>query len=152
MALHQAGDPKTFLEGFWQKRRFAPAEFSAFNMLCMSAAYDPDIENDVFPAKLPFDYNKGTIDFDRFRSWARFDPLTLIEEPQNQESLKNLKCLYIECGAQDEYLLAFGARRFSQKLNKYHIPHTYTEFEGGHRGGSLRFIHSIPQLVQACSS
>ena len=152
MAIHQAGGPKTFLEGFWKKRRFAPSEFSAFNMLCMSAAYAPDVNNEDFPATLPFDYNKGIIDFDQFRSWERFDPLTLIETPKNQESLRNLECLYIECGAQDEYLLAFGARRFSQKLKQYNVPHTYTEFEGGHRGGSLRFVHSIPLLVQACSS
>ena len=152
MAIHQAGGPKPFLEGFWKKRRFASSEFSAFNMLCMSAAYDPNIQNDSFPANLPFDHNEGTIDFDKFQSWERFDPLTLIDTPQHQEALKHLKHLYIECGSQDEYLLAFGARRFSKKLKKYSVPHTYVEFEGGHRGGSLRFVHSIPQLVHACSS
>lgn len=152
MAIHQAGGPKQFLSSFWKKRRFAPAEFSAFNILCMSAAYAPNLSNHDFPADLPFDYEEGTIDFDRFQSWEEFDPLTLIEQAENQQALKKLKLLYIECGAQDEYLLQFGARRFSKKLTEYEIRHTHTEFEGGHRGGSLRFVHSIPKLVQACSS
>lgn len=151
MAIHQAGGPKPFLASFWKKRRFAPAEFSAFNMLCMSAAYAPNMTNNDFPADLPFDYHKGIIDFARFQSWEQYDPLTLIEQPNHQQALRKLNMLYIECGAQDEYLLQFGARRFVQKLNAYDIEHTYTEFEGGHRGGSLRFVHSIPKLVHACS-
>lgn len=149
-AIHKAGGPKQFLSYFWNKRRFSPAEFSAFNILCMSAAYSPDLEQRDFPAKLPFDYKEGTIDFAHFQSWAIHDPITLIEQNQHQEALKRLKCLYVECGRQDEYLLQFGARRFSRLLNKYGIKHIHTEFEGGHRGGSLRFVHSVPKLINAC--
>jgi enterochelin esterase-like enzyme len=149
-AIHQAGGPKPFLSSFWKKRHFAPSEFSAFNMLCMAAAYSPDLNQYDFPAKLPFDYNEGTIDFTLFQSWEEHDPLTLIHNKQHQESLKRLNLLYIECGRQDEYLLQFGARRFTRLLTEYDVSHTYEEFEGGHRGGSLRFSHSIPQLIHTC--
>jgi len=151
MAIHQAGSPKAFLEGFWKKRHFSAPEFSAFNILCMSAAYDPNPKKEDFPANLPFDYKNGTIDFDRFRAWEQHDPLTMIDTPQYQKGLNNLSLLYLDCGKSDEYLLQFGARRFVKKLIHHGIEHHYEEFEGGHRGGSVRFSSSIPQLIRACS-
>ena len=151
LAIHQAGSPRAFLSAFWNKRHFSGADFSAFNILCMSAAYAPNPNNSEFPADLPFDYHKGIIDFESFQTWTQHDPLVLIQEETNRRGLSSLNSLYIECGNQDEYLLQFGARRFVEKLSHHNIEHIYAEFEGGHRGGSLRFEHSIPQLIHACS-
>ena len=151
LAIHQAGSPKDFLSAFWNKRHFSGADFSAFNILCMSAAYAPNPNNEEFPADLPFDYHKGIIDFASFQTWEQHDPLHLMQKEANRTSLSALKKLYIECGSQDEYLLQFGSRRFVEQLSFYNIEHSYAEFEGGHRGGSLRFEHSIPQLIHACS-
>jgi len=151
LAIHQAGSPKKFLEEFWKKHRFSAADFSAFNILCMAAAYDPNPEHHDFPANLPFDYTNGTIDFQQFDGWKRHDPLYMIDSSEHQKNLLDLSLLYIECGRSDEYLLQFGARKLVQKLQKYSIPHRYEEFDGGHRGGRRRLPVSIPQLINACS-
>ena len=74
-----------------------------------------------------------------------------IDTPQYRKGLENLSLLYLDCGKHDEYLLQFGARRFVQKLSNYGIQYHYEEFDGGHRGGSVRFSTSIPKLIHACS-
>lgn len=151
LPLHLSGSPQEFLHNFWQKSRFSPADFAAFNLLCMSASYSPNLEND-FPADIPIDIETGAIDWEVFRSWKQHDPVEMIENQQYQKALKSLAYLFIDVGRFDEYNLQFGARAFRQKLEKFGVEHIYEEFDGGHRGTTYRYDYSIPAMVTALSS
>jgi len=151
LPLHQAGSPGRFLRQFWQKERFSPSEFAAFNVLCMSAAYSPNVEASMFPdfpADLPISLVHGQIDWAVFERWVDQDPLSRIEDSAAQASLRALKYLYVDVGTSDEYLLQFGARAFTARLQELNIAHTYDEFDGGHRNSSHRLIESIPAMVE----
>ena len=122
------------------------------NVLCMSAAYASDLSSEGFPARIPVNYETGEIDFEAFLSWETHDPIQLIERPEIQQALRQLKCLFIDAGDHDEYLLHLGARRFVKKLRQFNIEHMHEEFPGGHRGTSFRYDKSIPLLVNALVS
>lgn len=158
--IRKVGSPMNYIKEYWTKSHFSHSEWAAMNILCMSAAYSPwsQIEVDTwskeenqstFPAHVPVDFEKGTIDFDLFLAWQKHDPICLIDEEQNRQSLSDLELLFLDAGAFDEYHLQLGARRFVQKLQTYGIQHQYEEFEGGHRGTSYRFDTTIPKLIRA---
>lgn len=147
LPLHLAGSPKAFLEGFWQKTRFSPNDFAAFNLLCMSASYSPNLENE-FPADIPIDLQTGQIKWEVFSFWKKHDPVEMIEKKEHQEALHSLDYFFIDVGRFDEYNLQFGARAFHQKLKKRGIEHIYEEFDGGHRGTTYRYDYSIPAMVK----
>ena len=148
LPLQKAGSATAFIQKFWQKNRFSNADFSAMNLLCMSAAYAPDKSCPDFPSNLPVDLKTGEIFFDRFLSWQQQDPLFLIDDADNQQALHDLDFLFLDAGDHDEYLLHLAARRFCEKLKNADIQHQYEEFPGGHRGTSWRYDISIPRLVK----
>lgn len=150
LPLHLASSPRSFLDGFWQKTRFSPNDFAAFNLLCMSASYSPNLEN-AFPADIPIDLDTGTIDWNIFGSWKKHDPVEMIENKEYQHALKSLAYFFIDVGRFDEYNLQFGARAFRKKLEAFDIDHIYEEFDGGHRGTVYRYDNSIPMMVRALS-
>ena len=149
LPLHNAGSPEAFLQSFWNKRRFGANDFAAFNLLCMSASYSPNIKKDGFPAELPINYQNGEVDLSVFERWIAHDPIQLIEEPEHQKALRELDFLFLDVGRYDEYLLQFGARVFVEKLRKHNIDHIYEEFDGGHRGTAYRYDKSIPDMIGA---
>lgn len=159
MPLHKAGGPLNFLSEFWKKKKFAPNDFAAFNLLCMSAAYSPNIGlcssgnvEGAFPAELPIDIHTGEIRWEIFEEWMSHDPLSLLEEKTHQRALSSLRYFFIDVGRWDEYHLQFGARAFHQRLNELDITHIYEEFDGGHRGTTYRYDDSIPRMVQILST
>ena len=158
--IRKAGSPMNYVTEYWKKSHFSHSEWAAMNILCMSAAYSPwcQIEVDTwskevnpsqFPAHIPVDFSTGIIDFEMFLSWQQHDPICLIYDEQNRQSLSDLDLLFLDAGAFDEYHLQLGARRFVQNLQDYGIEHEYEEFEGGHRGTSYRFDTTIPKLIRA---
>ena len=149
LPLHQAGSPRAFLDAFWRKRRFGSQDFAAFNLLCMSAAYSPNVHNEDFPADLPIDIEFGTVHPEVFDRWLQHDPLVLIEESAHQKALRSMDFVFLDVGASDEYLLQFGARKMVARLNEHQIDHTYEEFDGGHRGTAYRYRASIPKMIRA---
>ena len=146
--LHKAGSPRAFLEAFWNKSRFGSHDFAAFNLLCMSACYSPNMDKD-FPADLPLDIQRGEVDLDVFQRWMAHDPVELIHRPEHREALAGLDYLFLDVGRFDEYHLQFGARLFVEQLQRYGIEHVYEEFDGGHRGTAYRYNQSIPAMVAA---
>ena len=149
-AIRKAGGPMALVEAFWKNRRPGGDQFSAMNLLCMAAAYSPDLSRDDFPATLPVDWQTGAVDFDVLRRWQRdHDPLSLIEDEAAQAALRQLDLLFLDAGAWDEHHLQLGARRLAARLDELSIEHTYEEFPGGHRGTSYRYDVSIPRLVHA---
>jgi len=146
-AIQAAGGPRALVEKFWTKRRPSGAWFGAMNMLCMSAAYSPDLDAPDFPARLPVDWRTGAVDFETFQSWRRFDPVVRVEQASAQEALRALDLLWLDAGSRDEYHLHLGARRLVSRLSALGIDHEYEEFDGGHRGTSYRLDASLPRLA-----
>lgn len=151
LPLHKAGSPLAFLREFWTKSHFSANDFAAFNLLCMSAAYAPDISlaPGDFPADIPIDIQTGEIKWESFERWMDHDPLTMIEAVEYQISLRSLKYLFVDVGRWDEYNLQFGARVLHERLSELGIEHIYEEFDGGHRGTTYRYDNSIPNMVKA---
>ena len=149
LPLHRAGSAKKFIDSFWRKHRFSSQDFAAFNLLCMSAAYSPNVENQEFPADLPIDISSGTVYPEVFERWLAHDPLVLIEDLAHQKALRSMAFVFLDVGSSDEYLLQFGARKMVAKLKAHQIDHTYEEFDGGHRGTAYRYQSSIPKMVEA---
>jgi enterochelin esterase-like enzyme len=147
--VRAAGGPMAFVSSFWEKQHLTGPEFSAMNLLCMSAAYDPDPEALGFPGRIPVDFETGEIDFGSFLGWGRHDPIELASDPICQEALRSLRLLFIDAGDRDEYHLHLAARRFCARLDEHSVPHVYEEFPGGHRGTSWRYRESVPRLVRA---
>ena len=151
-AIRAAGGPMAYVEAFWKKDRLSGGDFPAMNLLCTSAAYGApgDAEDDGFPARLPVDWRTGAVDFDRFRSWRRFDPVVrAAEDDAAAASLASLDLLFLHAGQQDEYHLQLGAARLAAALKGRGIDHEHETFPGGHRGTSWRFDVSLPKLVRA---
>lgn len=149
-AIRAAGGPKPLIEAFWQARPPSSDQFAALNLLCMAAAYGPELARPDFPAALPVDWQTGVVDFGVLQGWQRrFDPLARIEEPGVQAALRGLRRLFLDAGAWDEHHLQLGARRLSARLSALQIAHTYEEFPGGHRGTAWRYDVSLPQIAAA---
>jgi S-formylglutathione hydrolase FrmB len=148
LPLHNSGSAKQFLVDFWKKTRFSSSDFAAFNLLCMSASYSPNLDNIEFPADIPLEFSRGEVKMEIFERWFRHDPIELINNVGYQNALKSLDYLFIDVGRFDEYNLQFGARRFVELLQRYSIEHIYEEFDGGHRGTSYRYDNSIPKMIQ----
>lgn len=146
-ALQSAGGPRPFVDQFWQRRRPSGPMFSALNLLCMAAAYSPDLDAPDFPARLPIDWRTGVVNFDVLQGWQAHDPLTLVEDATSQSALQSLSELFIDVGSRDEHHLHLGARRLVSRLTALGISHTYEEFDGGHRGTSYRYDVSLPRLA-----
>lgn len=150
--VRKAGGPMAYVRAFWDKQRLGGSDFAAMNLLCTSAAYGRpgEAEDDGFPARLPVDWRTGAVDFERFRSWSRFDPVVrAAEDDDAAAALAGLDLLYLHAGEQDEYHLQLGAARLAAALAGRGIAHEHETFPGGHRGTSWRFDVSLPKLLAA---
>lgn len=147
-AIRGAGGPRPLVDAFWAASRPTGSMFAALNLLCMSAAYSP-ASGGTFPARLPVNWQTGAVDFQTLTSWRVHDPVQRIEDPAVQAALRALSLLFIDAGDHDEHHLHLGARRLTQRLNDFDIPHIYEEFPGGHRGTSHRYNVSLPRLSAA---
>ena len=117
-------------------------------ILAMAATYDPSPDpRDYLGIRLPV--NPKTMDIipEHWGNWLKNDPLEMIND--HGENLKKLKSLFIDCGAQDQYRLQFGARKFSKMLSEKKISHCYDEFQGTHSGIDYRLEYSLPFILNS---
>jgi enterochelin esterase family protein len=139
------GDPKGFMQKFWDEEKKRKDDFPAVNMIGMSACYSPNgIDFDM-----PFDLETGEIRKDVWQRWIEHDPVRLVEK--HVENLKSLKLLYLDAGAKDEFALDLGARILSKKLNEFGIPHIHEEFDDGHMNISYRYNRSLELISERIS-
>jgi S-formylglutathione hydrolase FrmB len=134
------GDPAAFIEKFWADERKGKDDFSAFNIIGMSACYSPDPESQL-GFSLPFDLQTGEIDFSIFSKWLEHDPVRMAEK--HVDELKSLKLLFLDAGRSDEFALDIGARVFAARLKEFGIDHIHEEFDGGHFNIGYRYNRSL---------
>lgn len=139
-------DPLAFMRAFWRKNRPSGQDFAAMMVLAMAASYDPDPARPE-SIRLPFDLRTCELDEERWSRWLAHDPLLMLQG--REQALKSLHGLYLDVGAQDQYHIQFGTRRFVDRLTATGVAHHYEEFEGGHSGIDWRLDHSLPYLAAA---
>ena len=59
-----------------------------------------------------------------------------------------LRAFWIDCGAQDQYHLAYGTRRMHDALVRHGVEHRYEEFDDDHSGIDYRMDVALPWLYE----
>jgi enterochelin esterase family protein len=146
------GEIATFFNRWESLDKKPRGEFALIDMMAMAAAYSPDPSKPA-PAnmKLPFDARTCQLVPEIWAQWKSFDPLTMLEKQEYQDSLGSLGLLFLDCGSQDEYNLQFGHRRFCDTAGKAGIRHRYEELADTHTDTSYRYRVSLPLLAKAIS-
>jgi Putative esterase len=140
------GRVRRFLEETWSKPKLSAAEGHAMMNLCMAATYDPDPKAPN-GFRLPFNLETGEVIPKRWRTWQQHDPIYLVEQYQN--SLRSLRGIYLDSGAQDQYHIHYGMRILSKRLQAAGIEHRYEEFADTHSDIDYRMDVSLPFLTRA---
>ncbi|MEE9385400.1 MAG: alpha/beta hydrolase-fold protein [Nannocystaceae bacterium] len=120
----------------------------ALMILAMAASYAPEADAPR-GVRLPVDLWTCALDDRRWRRWLEHDPLTLIEQPSVQDSLRRLSGLFIDCGSYDQYAIHYGTRALARRLDALGIKHTHEEFADNHSGVEYRLDRSLPFLYRA---
>ena len=76
-----------------------------------------------------------------WQRWLEHDPVTLAD--RHAAALASLRTYWIDCGRWDEHHLQLGARIYCRVLRELEVPHTYEEFDGGHRNTAHRYDSSL---------
>ncbi|WP_298157956.1 alpha/beta hydrolase-fold protein [Ferrovum sp.] len=140
------GRVASFLAAVCRLDRPSSAETHALMNLGMAATYDPD------PAapngfRLPFHLETGALLSERWARWQACDPV--YAAPRHAAILRQLKCLFLDCGWRDQYHLHYGVRQLSAALTRARVPHVHEEFDGTHSGIDFRLDRSLPHLYAA---
>tara|TARA_R110002095_G_scaffold114088_6_gene99655 strand:- start:529 stop:1524 length:996 start_codon:yes stop_codon:yes gene_type:complete len=139
---------QNFLKSFEESDTPRGNDIHLLMILAMAATYDPSPDpKDYLGIRLPVDPKTMEIIPERWKNWLKNDPLEMLDH--YGENLKKLKGVFIDCGAQDQYRLQFGTRRFSKALSSKGIAHCYEEFQGTHSGIDHRLEESLPFLLNA---
>jgi hypothetical protein len=139
-------DIQLWLTRFYNKPKQGNSDLHILMLLAMCATYDPD-PTAFMNIRLPVDMHTCEVIPQRWHNFMRWDPLNMAAE--RGSGMKQLKALFIDCGAQDQYNLVFGARRLHRLLEQKNVPHTYEEFADDHSGIDYRMDRSLPLLVKA---
>lgn len=140
------GQAEAFIRAFWRKNRPVGPDFATMMVLAMAASYDPDPDRPG-RIRLPFDLRTCALDARRWQRWLEFDPLNLVE--RHATALKSLHGLYLDVGRYDQYLIQYGTRQLSDRLEQFGVAHHFEEFDGTHSSIDWRLDHSLPFLAAA---
>ncbi|MBC7658679.1 MAG: esterase [Chitinophagaceae bacterium] len=138
-----SGNVDSYLAAVRQLPKLGGKDVMILMLLGMAAFYSP---KGAAGFDLPIDVFTGAINQDVWNRWLSHDPLVRVDS--KVEALKQLKCLYIDCGNRDQYHLHFGARQFRKKLEAYGIAHRAFEFDDNHSGTSYRYDVSLPMMSE----
>jgi hypothetical protein len=137
---------KGFMEKFWREEKKGKDDFSALNIIGMSACYspNPEAENGF---DLPFDLETGEIRADIWARWLENDPARLVEK--SVENLKSPETALHRRRNARRIRARFGARILSKKLKDSGVPHIHEEFDDGHMQISYRYNRSLELISNA---
>ena len=146
-ALERAGGIERFVTDFEAGPKYPGGKLHILMSLAMAATYDPDPDPETFCGiRLPVDPETCEIIPDRWQAWLDWDPVRMVGD--HLPALKSLKGLWVECGAQDQYNLVYGARRLTRKLAQAGVDHVYEEFDDTHSSVDYRMDRSLPWMAK----
>lgn len=138
-----------WVDKFWDAKKPKDEDIHIIMMLAQAASYDPD-PSAPYGVRLPVTHDTCEIIEDRWANWQKWDPLNLVEA--HGKDMKQMKCLYIDCGDVDQYNLVYGARRMHRALDTMDVPHVYEEFPDNHSSVDYRMDISLPLMAKALSA
>jgi S-formylglutathione hydrolase FrmB len=146
-AFQAAGGPKAWLARIWaDANRHRDEHEKALNVLGMAAHYSPDPSCELGIA-FPFDLETGAFRPEVWERWRAHDPVNLVAA--HADALRQLRLVYVDCGAKDEFGLFWGARALVARLRGIGVEPLHEEFDDGHFNISYRYDVSVPKLVRA---
>jgi len=152
-ALRALSGVDNSIERWWRQmeeaRKRPDGSFTVMNILAMAASYDPD-PNEFLGMRLPVTFDTCEVIESRWANWMRHDPVVAVETLS--DNLRALKALYIDCGANDQFNLLYGARRLVRRLKELGIEHRYEEFGDNHSNVDYRMDESLPFIAGALSA
>ncbi|MBZ0290432.1 MAG: hypothetical protein K8I30_22595, partial [Anaerolineae bacterium] len=122
--------------------------FSVLGMLCYGAAFAP---NPAAPRgfDMPVDMETGALREDVWQRWLEWDPVRMIDRPENINAWRQMNYIYLDCGLWDELNFQIGTRILSKKLSALNITHDFELFNDGHINVPYRYDTSLPRLEAA---
>ena len=103
----------------------------------MAGAFSPN-PGAAVPVLFPVN-TEGNMDHTILQKWEDHNPIQLIRQWKGNPSM----AIHTYCGDKDEFKLATPNKMFSDTLDKYQLPHTYTQDPNGEHVSSL--FTSLPQ-------
>ncbi len=147
--VHNPNPIGIFLEEFAQAEQKGKM-IDALNMIAMAACYSPHEDGAGLPPfDLPFDLYTGELKEEIWQCWLQHDPVQMLQQPEYQANLKQLKLIYLDAGTRDEFNLHLGARIFVQKARALGLSVHHEEFEDGHMNINYRYETSLAKIWQA---
>ena len=139
--LRKHGGAAKFLKA-WEKmpKRMAGNLHAAVNTIAMAACYSPRGKS----FDLPFDPATGEVQAHVWKRWKSLDPIKLLD--RHAGDLKKLRCVFIDCGARDQFSLHHGARIFATKARRLGVRVHHEEFDDDHSSISYRYDRSFAVL------
>lgn len=116
----------------------------------MAGAFSPN-PGAAVPVMFPVN-TEGNIDPTILQKWEDHNPINLIRQWKGHPAM----AIHTYCGEKDEFKLATPNKMFSDTLNKYQLPHTYTQDPDGDHVSSLptslsqgtNFLYSVMDTAQ----
>lgn len=141
-----SGQVRPYLEFLRKQPKLSGKDTHVLMLLGMAASYSPEPGHpDGF--RLPIDPLTGKIEEDVWQRWLAHDPLHRAQK--DPRGLRELNCLYLDCGNKDQYHLQFGMRQMKEILEAQQIKAQISEFDDNHSGTSYRFDLSLPLIAEA---
>ena len=141
--INKHGSLREFLQAFEAMPKKSRDAVDALMLLvAMAQAYSANPDGTY---ELPVDLHTGEMRDAVWTRWLAWDPVYMVE--RYAAALRQMKLIYIECGAKDEWNLQFGARVLHQRLQVLGIPHEHQEFDDDHSQINYRYVESLRRLA-----
>lgn len=147
-ALRSAGGVRGLLRRIRATEKPKHDDTIALMVVAAAACYSPNPRAPL-GIDLPFDTTTGAIRKAVFERWLRWDPVRMVERPKHAKALRQLRCLFLDCGARDQWALHLGLRVLCERLERKRIRFVHEEFDDDHMSISYRFDRSLPLLVKS---
>ncbi len=122
--------------------------FSVLGMLCYGAAFAPN-PSAHRGFDMPIDMETGALREDVWQRWLAWDPVRMIDQPENIAAWRQMSYIYIDSGLWDELNFQIGTRIMSNKLTALGLKHDFELFNDGHINVPYRYDISLPRLEKA---
>ena len=145
-AALEGTDPASWLAGMMRRGRetkLRGEDHGVLNVLAMAAAYSPRAGAPL-GIELPFEPATARLRPEVWSRWLEHDPVRFV--PRALAAFRQLRSVYLDCGARDEFNLRWGTRMVVEALRAGGVEVLHEEFDDGHRGTDYRYVRSLSHL------
>lgn len=152
LALEKRGGLGAWLRWFEEQPSKGQAAFEVMSNLCCAAAWSPS-ETGPYGFgegfELPLNLLTAALRPEVWARWLAWDPVRMLDEPDQRAGLAKMAALFVDAGLADEYNLQLATRQVAAKLARHGIACVHEEFEGGHFNTPHRYERSLAVVIAA---